>query len=49
MRKSRRANLVLYLPDNTTEINPDITEEKAGVLPDTRLVLRPRGAGGGRS
>jgi hypothetical protein len=44
-----RDNLVLYLPDNTTEINPDVAQEKAGVLPDTTLVLRPRGAGGGHS
>jgi hypothetical protein len=44
-----RGDLVLYLPDNTTEINPDVTEEKAGVVPDTTLVLRPRGAGGGRA
>jgi hypothetical protein len=42
-------NLALYLPDNTTEVpNDKTTEADAGIQPDTTLILRPRGAGGGR-
>jgi hypothetical protein len=42
-------NLALYLPDNTTEVPRTGTEAEAGIQPDTTLILRPRGAGGGRS
>ena len=42
-------NLVLYLPDNTTEVPRAGTEADARIEPDTTLILRPRGAGGGRS
>jgi hypothetical protein len=42
-----RGALALYLPDNSTEVKPDITVEQAGVKPDTKLILRPREASGG--
>jgi hypothetical protein len=43
-----REALALYLPDNTTEVNPNVSVEEAGVQPQTTLILRPRRAGGGR-
>jgi hypothetical protein len=42
-------NLALYLPDNTTEVPRTGTQAEANIQPDTTLILRPRGAGGGRS
>jgi hypothetical protein len=41
-----RDQLELYLPDNTTLVNPDETVEKAGVKPDTTLIMRARSGGG---
>jgi hypothetical protein len=46
--ESEREALALYLPDNTTEVDPQLSVDKAGVQPETTLILRPRGAGGGR-
>ncbi|MEX2557806.1 MAG: hypothetical protein WEB06_19520 [Actinomycetota bacterium] len=46
--ESEREALTLYLPDNTTEVNRNVSLEDAGVQPDTTLILRPRQAGGGR-
>ena len=46
--ESEREALALYLPDNTTEVDRNLSVEKAGVQPETTLILRPRGAGGGR-
>lgn len=42
-----RGALALYLPNNSTEVKPDVTAEQAGVKPDTKLILRPREASGG--
>ena len=42
-----REPLALYLPDNTTEVPPNVSLEQGGVKPDTTLILRPRRAGGG--
>lgn len=47
MPRESRAELALYLPDKTTEVPPDLTAEQGGVKPDTTLILRPRGPGGG--
>ncbi len=45
--ESEREALALYLPDNTTEVDPNVSLEQAGVQPNTTLLLRPRRAGGG--
>jgi len=45
--RESRAELALYLPDNTTEVPADLPVEQGGVKPDTTLILRPRGPGGG--
>ena len=42
-----RAELALYLPDNSTEVPPDLPVQQGGVKPDTTLILRGRGPGGG--
>jgi hypothetical protein len=48
--EAEQPNLALYLPDNTTEVpNDKTTEADAKIQPDTTLILRPRGAGGGNS
>jgi len=48
--EAEQPNLALYLPDNTTEVpNDKMTEADAKIQPDTTLILRPRGAGGGNS
>jgi hypothetical protein len=41
-----REQLELYLPDNTTLVNPDLTVEEAGVKPHTSLIMRARSGGG---
>ena len=45
--RESRAELALYLPDNTTEVAADLPVGQGGVRPDTTLILRPRGPGGG--
>jgi hypothetical protein len=47
IRPPDRGPLALFLPDNSTEVRPDVTVEDAGVHPDTTLVLRPREASTG--
>lgn len=42
-----RGPLALYLPDNTTEVPPNVPVEQGGVRPDTTLILRPREASTG--
>jgi len=44
---AERENLRLYLPDDTTEVDLELTLEKAGVKPDTTLTLRSPNPGGG--
>jgi hypothetical protein len=47
---AEQPSLALYLPNNTTEVpNDKTTEADTGIQPDTTLILRPRGAGGGNS
>lgn len=38
----QRANLALYLPDNTTEVPLGASVQQGGVQPKTTLILRPR-------
>jgi hypothetical protein len=47
--KHEQSNLVLYLPDNTTEVPRSGTQAEARIRPDTTLILRPRQAGAGCS
>lgn len=47
IKPPERGPLALFLPDNATEVRPDVTAEEAGVRPDTTLILRPREASTG--
>ncbi len=47
IKPPERGPLALFLPDNATEVRPDVTVEQAGVHPDTTLILRPREASTG--
>lgn len=42
----QRADLALYLPDNTTEVPLGASIEQGGVQPNTTLTLRPRRSSG---
>ncbi len=44
IRPEDRGELALYLPNDSTEVPPNIPASEGGVEPDTRLVLRPRSA-----
>jgi hypothetical protein len=44
IRPEDRGELALYLPNDSTEVPPNIPVSEGGVEPDTRLVLRPRSA-----
>jgi hypothetical protein len=46
--KAEQAGIALYLPDNTTEVNPKVSLEQSHVQPHTTLILRGRQSGGGR-
>jgi hypothetical protein len=45
--QGQRDALALYLPDDTTEVNLDVSLEQAGVEPGTRVILRGRRQAGG--
>ena len=47
IKPPERGPLALFLPDNATEVRPDVTVEEAGVHPETTLILRPREASTG--
>jgi hypothetical protein len=41
-----RDSLALYLPDNSTEVPPDLPVEQGGVQPNATLILRGRQTSG---